>query len=163
MVRPASRPALDPLRDPFTGSGFQCVYRLSDSGRYRARVEKRLNLGTYPSAPAAAAAVAAYYAALYGPRWPGVFRHRLANPWKVRPAPDRGAGPRAHVVDLYVRGVPVRLTRGDVDPRCPRARRADDVWPSRGAARRALRAYLRRHVPLWMDDKNALRVWLWRA
>lgn len=174
VLRPFG-PSLVPLLHPHNESGYHCVYR-HHGGKWRARVldtrdrgEWRnpncdnvldthgpgpTDLGVFDGPKEAARAVAAWYLAQYGDRWPEAFASRKGKPWCVRWSARLGG----YRVEVWVRGVKRDLTYGDcAEPgSLPNLRY---LWPSRAAAREAVRNFIRWHKP----PDVLPRVWLWRS
>lgn len=126
---------LDVIRYPLNPTRFQCVY---PTGRdtWRARVCKRINLGSFRSPTDAATAVVRWYREHYGPDWAAAFRLRKVCPWEINKT-DRG-----HRAVVYVRGEPQEVIAGGeyVAPG------GGTDWPTRAeavAAAKAVAARLR--------------------
>lgn len=147
---PRYDPDLDVLRDPRAPDRYQCVYP-TGRGRWRARVLKRLNLGTFPSAADAARAVLAFYRGRFGDAWRTAFRRRKANYWVVKKA--AGGGFHANV---YVEGRLTRVTIADTKRRPRPADRDADRWPDRQSARAAVARFVYFHYGMFW------RLFLWR-
>lgn len=118
-------------------SPYACVYR-GRRGLWRARVRKRLELGSsYHSPEEAASAVIGWYKARYGAAWEAAFRSRKVNPFRLRPV-RKGEG-TYWVAEVWVEGRITTVT----------GRRDAYLWQSRDAARLALRAWLYHQVGLF--------------
>jgi hypothetical protein len=108
---PRYDPDLDLIRDPRDPSRFCCVYPMGRE-RYRARVLKRLNIGTADSQVEAAKLVLNFYRRVFGDQWKHAFRRRKVNPWRVKRMRKKG-GETHFVADVFVDGNPIRVTLAD--------------------------------------------------
>lgn len=167
---PRYDPELNLLVNPRDAGRFVCVYPAKD-GRFRARVQKRINLrNSFPSQLEAAKAVLAWYRAAYGDRWKQVFSRRKVNPWRIRKISKDGY--TGYVADIFVDGNPKRVTLADtkrftgccvdVSKRKPiKGRRKWSketevyIWPTRGAARTAIERF--KHFQLGLF--STFRLW----
>jgi hypothetical protein len=126
-----SRPSKSELCDPaplWVGghaceSGYRGIYRHHRGGWHgKVKLGGRLRCvpGTRRPTPRdAARALAAWYAARYGPAWPDVVRQRTKTPWHTWYSPRRGGwllrvwewGQPVEVVELTRRGRPTARVR----------------------------------------------------
>jgi hypothetical protein len=110
-LSPRYDPDLDLLRDPRDPSRYCCVYPMGKD-RYRARVLKRINIGTASTQVEAAKLVLAFYRQVFGDNWKAAFRRRKVNPWRVRRIRKKG-GETHYVADVFVDGNPIRVSLAD--------------------------------------------------
>lgn len=120
---------------------------------YRARVFKFFELGSgFDSPEAAARAVVAFWKHHYGAKWRRAFRYRKVTPWRLR-CVERATA-TGYVVDIYVRGIPKRVTHADVHGRAPGASECD-LFATVVEAKRAARAAMLK----WFErEKKALSI-----
>lgn len=178
---PRYDPDIDWIHEGRAVSEYAMVYR-TDRGRYRARVLKRVNLDSFPTAAEAARAVVEWYRWWYGtepvggcPRWLLAYYARKANPWRCRRV-KRG-GLTGYVCDVFYQNTPVRVTRrtwrfpGAKTPkwyrRMPRDVRDtvdNDFWATRAEAVREARRviWVRMRLELGLFAVNALQLF-WRG
>lgn len=166
------RDDLNSIRDRHTPSRFSGVYGHRHGGKnrfrpainaYRARVFKFFELGSdFATAEDAARAIVAFYKVNYGERWSRIFQHRRATPWRLRSVTRNGLG--GFVIDVYVRGVPVRVTSNVVTGRSPGASELD-LWPTAVDAKCAARVAMKK----WFERERrtlsipAPNLLFWRA
>lgn len=144
------------LSNPYSASGYRNVYaerRPSGRVRYRARVlhahkcwgseaPNGVGLGFYRSLREALAAVVAFYRDRYGPDWTRTMRVHRANPWRTRRV--KNGWWRA---DVWLKGKLLTLSYPDVPPETraaiyPGCPRTGYLWPSRWAAREAVKEFI---------------------
>jgi hypothetical protein len=153
-------PLIDPLRCRTARSGFRNVYQCGTNeygvpvwkGRVKLGQRLRHLRGSASTLPhVAALAVARWYAATFGPRWPELVRtnQRRENPWRVWYSPARGGW----LARVWIRGAPTELVPLTVGlPTRVRANADPIVFRTRDAARAAVWPWVAQLYPeSWRD------------
>lgn len=169
-AHPVTREELNGIRDPRAPSRFCGVYGHKHGGagrfrpnvtRYRARVFKFFELSSgFETPEEAARAVVAFYKAHYGDRWRRAFRYRKVTPWRIRTV-TRGTETGV-VADVYLRGVPTRVTYADVFGRAKGASERDlfsSAAEAKIAARLAMAKWFEREKKMLTIPATGLMFW----
>ena len=162
---PRYDPDLDLLRDPREPSRYVCVYPMGRD-RYRARVLKRLNIGTAATQVEAARLVLAFYRYTFGTHWKQAFRRRKVNPCRIRRI--KKGWDFVYVADVFVDGRPIRVSLADTRfftgatlPSAERVKHTQRLsksqrdqlevycWATREAAREAIKQFLHHQLGLF--------------
>jgi hypothetical protein len=169
-LSPRYDPDMDLIRDPRDPVRYCCVYPMGRD-RYRARVLKRINIGTAATQLDAARLVLEFYRRVFGDQWKTAFRRRKVNPWRVKRIKKKGF--ISFVADVFVDGRPIRVTLADtkrftgatlpieqrmaLQAKQRRWRRELEVysWPTRDAAKQAIRLFIFHQIGLF----SQVRMW----